>query len=607
MGDMTSEAAAASLRRMAGTLVALPLVVFALGNEYSCTNNEVPVSARIEPAEGEAARRRPSRIRPQFHPEGTDWASAAVLLPGQRFAVELAGPTAHFHLTLQADCCDDYAVSGRTASGRTIDVGLAPREIGSGLRSRTMAVVLEEAVVALYVTPVSGDGRYSIAAIRVGVVRSVPHWWLPIAAWVAWLALFGASRVRPAFISRTSQRLLRRWELGDPYVASVLIITILLRLTPAVVTVLVVVGLSVLLVIGGRLAFERLSGAALAYNVAILIALVWLVPHLIAYVIEDKVGRKYDLTVDHRLQPDGQEVNADSLRFRGSSESVKPGDFNILFLGDSFTYGFELAYEDAPPYVVERLLGNAGCSRRVRAINFGWVSSSPLLSYRLLRDVGSDYHPDLIVYMLDMTDFHDDLKYAERLARSNGGGWGVERSRAVASLLERAARTVLDRDQLDGAMSVWRRPLAVPSAPSSVPPDIFFATNQPLESSREDIERGVVTNLRAIHVYANELGADMVLVILPRAYQFSDREVPDNWEADAYEVLGPHVLAPFEYFESVADELPFPVLSLLPAFRDATEFPLYKPDDPHWNPAGARLAAGVMADYLRAHGKVPCE
>ena len=44
-----------------------------------------------------------------------------------------------------------------------------------------------------------------------------------------------------------------------------------------------------------------------------------------------------------------------------------------------------------------------------------WVSSSPLLNLRLLRDVGHKYRPDLVVYSLDMTDFRDDLHYEHAL------------------------------------------------------------------------------------------------------------------------------------------------------------------------------------------------
>ncbi|MYH28146.1 MAG: hypothetical protein F4018_01655 [Acidobacteria bacterium] len=66
------------------------------------------------------------------------------------------------------------------------------------------------------------------------------------------------------------------------------------------------------------------------------------------------------------------------------------------------------------------------------------------------------------------------------------------------------------------------------------------------------------------------------------------------------------VLAPFRYFEQRRADLPYRVLSLLPTFREARDFPLYFRDDPHWNAAGARVAARGIADYLVREGAVPC-
>ena len=53
-------------------------------------------------------------------------------------------------------------------------------------------------------------------------------------------------------------------------------------------------------------------------------------------------------------------------------------------------------------------------------------------------------------------------------------------------------------------------------------------------------------------------------------------------------VAGPHVQEPFRYFRDVEAQLPYPVFSLLPAFEQSTEFPLFFRDDPHWMEQMAR-------------------
>jgi hypothetical protein len=239
----------------------------------------------------------------------------------------------------------------------------------------------------------------------------------------------------------------------------------------------------------------------------------------------------------------------------------------------------------------------------VRAVNFGWISSSPLLSLRLLREIGYKYRPDLVVYNLDMTDFHDDLQY-ERDLQGEGDleiDW-VEVANLVASQWwpwgPVDVRAVL---RLDG------RAKATDAA--EIPPEEerFFVTDRPLEQSRAHIERGVMKNLAAMHRFATEvLDAPFALVVYPRAYQYSKTESPRNWEADRYQRLGPYVLEPFRYFDEIAADLPYPVISLLSAFRKSGRFPLFFRGDPHWNRFGAALAAETVARELAAAGSIPC-
>jgi hypothetical protein len=140
-----------------------------------------------------------------------------------------------------------------------------------------------------------------------------------------------------------------------------------------------------------------------------------------------------------------------------------------------------------------------------------------------------------------------------------------------------------------------------------VPEDRFFVTNQPLETSVDDIERGVMKNLERLNLFVTEtLESSMALVVYPRAYQYSTRESPRSWEASQYEVLGPYVRDPFEYLSRVSERLPFPVLSLLAEFEKSDAFPLFLEDDPHWNEAGARFVAAAVAEWAVSSRLIPC-
>jgi hypothetical protein len=124
------------------------------------------------------------------------------------------------------------------------------------------------------------------------------------------------------------------------------------------------------------------------------------------------------------MPPDdpGIPTNEDGIRSRRRSGDFISDGYNIVFLGDSFIYGHSLELEETIPHVVEARLRKRFPEREVRVANFARVSSSPLLSYRQLRDIGARYRPDLVVLGLDMTDFHDD-KCEAMLAREGIYRW----------------------------------------------------------------------------------------------------------------------------------------------------------------------------------------
>ena len=84
------------------------------------------------------------------------------------------------------------------------------------------------------------------------------------------------------------------------------------------------------------------------------------------------------------------------------------------------------------------------------------------------------------------------------------------------------------------------------------------------------------------------------------------REAPRTWEDDRYQRLGPFVREPWRYIDEVANELPFPVIDLWPAFENSTRFPLFFRNDPHWNRFGSALAAETVIHELIKRRLVPC-
>lgn len=408
-------------------------------------------------------------------------------------------------------------------------------------------------------------------------------------------------------LAATARRGLAIWRVVDPLVAALLVQSVLFRLPET----LLVPAAIFLALTASFWWLDRASGPVLVTVATIFLFVGVLLPRAFEAMILARVSATYALDVDHRPRPDGGEINSDSARFRGEAADLDDDDFVVLFLGDSFTFGFSLAYADSYPYRFEAIAASNDCTPPVRAVNMGWTSSSPLLALRLLRQVGYAYRPDLIVYALDMTDFHDDLRYEWRLREQREYDFDAVAvvDRWIASAWPSAAgllpvfRAVtgrlrgVDREQGVALLAGLRVP---------GPEERFFVTARPLDETRPAIELGVMKNLSAIDRHAREvLDAPFALVVYPRAYQYSDRESPRNWEK-GYAPLGPYVREPFRYFAEVAPTLAYPVIDILPAFESSERFPLYFGNDPHWTEQGADVAAHAIFDALLARGLLPC-
>jgi len=284
---------------------------------------------------------------------------------------------------------------------------------------------------------------------------------------------------------------------------------------------------------------------------------------------------------DHRLRPSDRDIgtNSDGLRCALEPGTIPEEAYSVFFLGDSFVFGVQVDREEALPQLFERGLRGSFPDRRIDVVNAAWPSSSPVLGLRLLRDVGARYRPDLVLYGFDMSDFRDDEMYRNLLER-RGIYRIAARMPATVWLGAKIGKRVLPEP-------LFHRLFRMPS-------DRFFCVNRPLEETRGDMMPAWNSLVEIDRFCRQRLHAEFRLVVLPRNFQYSDRESPFSWEQGDYEDLGPWVLEPFRFFEEQARTVSFPVHSLLPAFRETEVFPTCYTGDPHWTPAGTRVAADAL-------------
>lgn len=117
----------------------------------------------------------------------------------------------------------------------------------------------------------------------------------------------------------------------------------------------------------------------------------------------------WKLVPDTRISGDawpffGVISNDKSLREDHQIPFEKPaGQTRILFLGDSCTFGYGVAHDEAFPHVVESMLrGKSG--KEVECINAGVPGYTLFQGYRFLDTEGLHYEPDLVVLNFGWND-----------------------------------------------------------------------------------------------------------------------------------------------------------------------------------------------------------
>ena len=101
------------------------------------------------------------------------------------------------------------------------------------------------------------------------------------------------------------------------------------------------------------------------------------------------------------------EINAEG--FQGKLFSIKKneGEFRILFLGDSFTFGIGSPRDKSFVNVVESYLSEIKTTKQIQIMNAGIPGSDPIFYLQILKRQMLKYKPDLVVMMINSSDVID--------------------------------------------------------------------------------------------------------------------------------------------------------------------------------------------------------
>ena len=303
-----------------------------------------------------------------------------------------------------------------------------------------------------------------------------------------------------------------------------------------------------------------------------------------------------------------QNVIHNALGFRDEARRIEKTSTmtRILIMGDSFTWGYGVAQEEAFPQMTQSLLSDQG--KQVEVWNLGVNGFSTDQEYLLYQEEAVRFDADWVIVALYGNDPYGNVT-------ANNYGYGKPRFEFDAGQLQFTNVPVpsqtgnLDRGGLQGGpgsgpvqrVRQWlsNRSILYAMVASKTPgllrrlglaqgPSPAVETMGALPPSGSEAWQMTVRILTTWAAEAEAEGSRLLVVLLPAKGE-SD---PSKAEPDSASALQ-------EALVNAASDLT--VLDLTLFFQQARregDEPLYFADDPHWTAAGHRLAARQLSEFL---------
>lgn len=283
--------------------------------------------------------------------------------------------------------------------------------------------------------------------------------------------------------------------------------------------------------------------------------------------------------------------------FRDVESAATKGErCRIVALGDSFAYGV-VPYEDNYLTVLESELARRG--RPTEVVNMGIPGIGPADYLSLMVAEGLDRDPDIVLVTFCLgNDFRDSL----RSARRDKAIW---ENSYVATLLHFV--TVI-RPRYQGSNVYGREPYsdAVPTFSKQQYLEVMARRSQIYRADWPDFDAAfeqAVGDIGRIQRICERRGIGLAVAVAPEEIQL-DRDLQrELGETFAEYREGPlDFLRPYRLLVETLRKSGIEVIDLLDAFsaQHRADRPLYKPRNTHWNIAGNRLAAEVIAAQIAA-------
>jgi hypothetical protein len=320
----------------------------------------------------------------------------------------------------------------------------------------------------------------------------------------------------------------------------------------------------------------------------------------------------------HRLVPDSyaefqqrdfsyiQRVNTHGLRGREFSTTKAPGWYRIIMLGDSFTMGKGVEDDQTFSILLEENLraDAATCGKPIEILNGGVDSYAPILGLLYLTHELAALKPDLVVYNLDVSDLVQEAAYRRQAERGPGGEiLAVPQHAEPDTFMEKfriwserhlffTRVVMLYANRLLGYRELTVRDVVNRADQETVAHTLVDDVDRSLQW------RDIFDSLTRMKAFCDEHDIQFILSVYPWAHQISDTE----WVPGRYAFMPKEAKLSDTSIRTIHEMAAVHGIALADAtstFKaEAGHERLYFSYDMHWTPAGHRVMARALEEYL---------
>jgi len=286
-------------------------------------------------------------------------------------------------------------------------------------------------------------------------------------------------------------------------------------------------------------------------------------------------------------------ITTNSLNMRdGEIPPKREGEYRILCLGDSFTFGMGVNIPQSYPKVLEKILLEH--NPRYRVIN-GGTGGSAFWAYSFLKEKGLDFRPDLVVVQVYIgNDFYDGMSRADFRAPAQPAAAVVPSRESPLHLFKVAVRGLKLRTPeflwIQLTRVKWIDDLLYRMDLRYDNRAIYLRDYPALESRLVRME---LEDLGRIKRACEEHQISMLVILVPEKQQvFQSRRLNDA----KYDYRKPNRILKEFCGQNGLDYIDF--LDVYKALPEKTLRSFYFSKDMHWTVKGHVFAAETIAKFL---------